>query len=294
MIHIDIHKQLTSSIGSMSLDLDLHIKKGDFVTIYGKSGAGKTSTFRILAGLMSPDEGKIIVDDKAWVDTTADINLSPQKRSIGLVFQDYALFPNMTVRENLEFALMRDADITIIDDLLELVELEGLQDRRPATLSGGQQQRVALARALVQKPQILLLDEPLSALDIEMRQKLQEYILKVHKEFHLTTIMISHDISEIVRMTDQVIQLEEGKVIKKGNPAEIFANIQVGGKFQFTGQVVNIVQQDFLFILTILIGKDLVKVVVDESEGSSLVIGDKVVVASKAYNPIVKKIGEAL
>lgn len=274
----------------MALDLDIQIHKGDFVTIYGKSGAGKTSTFRILAGLMNPDSGKIVVDDTVWVDTAKNIDLSPQKRSMGLVFQDYALFPNMTVRENLNYALRKDADKAIVDDLLELVELMGLQDRRPETLSGGQRQRVALARALVQQPRVLLLDEPLSALDIEMRQKLQEYILKVHKEFHLTTIMISHDISEIVRMTDQVIQLEEGKVVKQGNPAEIFANIQVGGKFQFTGQVIDIVQQDFLYILTILIGRDLVKVVVDESEGASLNVGDKVVVASKAYNPIVRKI----
>jgi molybdate transport system ATP-binding protein len=291
MIEITIQKKLTSALGAMSLDINTTIEKGNLVTIYGKSGAGKTTILRILAGLLSPDKGEIKVNETTWLNTTQGINLKPQKRKIGFVFQDYALFPNMNVRENLLFALNKGNDTKTVDHLIEIIELGELQNRKPETLSGGQKQRVALARALVQKPAILMLDEPLSALDSEIRFKLQQYILTVHKEYKLTTLLISHDISEILRMSDKVLELDNGKIIQQGTPNEVFKYTALNAKFQFTGTIVDIVKQDFIFILTVRIGKDLVKVVADESEGEQLLIGDKILVSSKAFNPVINKIG---
>ena len=274
----------------MILDVKLNIAKEKLVTLYGKSGAGKTSFLKIIAGLLNPDRGFIKVDDNIWLDTDKDLNLRPQKRNIGFVFQEYALFPNMTVKENLIFAMAKDQNKKIIQELIDIVDLGDLQNRKPNTLSGGQKQRVALARALVQKPQILMLDEPLSALDQEMRNKLQQYILEVHKEYKLTTILISHDISEIIKMSDYLIEIDHGKIIDQGLPMEIFTNNKINAKFQFTGEVINMVKQDFIFIITVLIGKDLVKVVADDNEAKRINIGDKVLIASKAFNPIIHKI----
>lgn len=290
MIHIKIQKKLTAASGEMLLDIDTHIKKGSLVTLYGKSGVGKTTILRVLGGLTKPDKGEIIVNETTWFDSNQKINLKPQKRNVGFVFQDYALFPNMTVKENLEFALEKNQSNQVISELIELIELGELQNRKPETLSGGQKQRVALARALVKKPSILMLDEPLSALDYEIRFKLQQYILQVHQEFNLTTILISHDISEILRMSDQLIELENGKIIREGKPNEVFNLKEFNAKFQFTGTIIQIEKQDFLFILTVRIGKDLVKIVADESEGSQLAMGDKILVSAKAFNPIIHKI----
>ncbi|MGB5361296.1 MAG: ATP-binding cassette domain-containing protein, partial [Eudoraea sp.] len=194
MIKIDIHKNLSGSDGPMNLRIKCEIKKGELVTLYGESGAGKTSTLRILAGLLKPDKGIITVENANWVNTKNRSYLSPQNRNIGYVFQDYALFPNMTVLQNLEFASKKGQNKKVITDLIEMMELGDLQHRKPQTLSGGQQQRVALARALVRKPNILLLDEPLAALDYKIRLKLQDYIARIHNEYGLTTLLVSHDI----------------------------------------------------------------------------------------------------
>jgi molybdate transport system ATP-binding protein len=291
MIKLSFHKKLWSSAGDMTLGIDLDLDQESFITLYGESGAGKTSLLRIFAGLLTPEEGRIVVNGVTWLDTSRRIDLSPQKRKIGFLFQDYALFPNMNVKENLLFALNKGQDKKTVEELIEIIELGELQHRMPETISGGQKQRVALARALVQKPKILLLDEPLSALDHAMRIKLQHHILQVHREYKLTTILVSHDISEILKMSDHMLVIENGNIIRQGKPAEVFTHKEVSGKFQFTGEIVEIQKQDFIFIITILIGNDLVKVVADEAEGKSLNIGDKVLVASKAFNPIIRKIG---
>ncbi len=290
MIKLSFHKKLWSPSGEMRLGIDLDLSPGTFISLYGESGAGKTSLLRIFAGLLAPEEGRIVVNDVTWLDTSRRISLPPQKRKIGFLFQDYALFPNMTVKENLLFALNRKQEKKTVDELIEIIELGELQHRMPETISGGQKQRVALARALVQKPKILLLDEPLSALDHAMRKKLQYHVLQVHREYGLTTVLVSHDVSEILRMSDHMLVIENGKIIKQGKPAEVFTHKEVSGKFQFTGEIVGIQKQDFIFILTILIGNELVKVVADESEANKLSMGDKVLVASKAFNPIIRKI----
>lgn len=290
MVELDLLKKLSSPDGEMRLNVQFSVKSRNMINIYGKSGAGKTTLLRILAGLLSPEEGRITVNGKVWLDTQAGINLRPQKRKTGFVFQEYALFPNMTVRENLRFALSKGREDKIIDELIEMIELGDLQHRKPETLSGGQKQRAALARALVQKPEILLLDEPLSALDTGMKVKLQNYILQVHRQFGLITFLVSHDIPEIIKLCDRMIELDHGQILRQGKPEELFSGHRVSGKFQFTGEVIKIDKQDFIFIVTILIGKDLVRAIADESEVTNLNIGDKVLVASKAFNPIIKKI----
>lgn len=290
MIAFELHKTLKGSTGDMLLEVNIEIQKGQFVTLYGESGAGKTSVLRMLAGLMHPEKGKIKIGDKTWFDSENKVNLKPRYRKAGFVFQDYALFPNMTVRENLEYALEKGQDKSIVNELIDIIELGDLQNRKPTTLSGGQKQRTALARALVRKPEILMLDEPLSALDREMRVKLQDHIIQVHRQYGLTTILVSHDVSEIFRMTDHIIILEKGKVTRQGTPTEIFTNRNISGKFQFTGEVVSIEKADIVYIISILIGNNLVKVVVDETKANELKAGDKVFVASKAFNPIVYKI----
>ena len=164
-----------------------------------------------------------------------------------------------------------------------------MQDRKPTSLSGGQQQRVALARALVRKPQILLLDEPLSAIDHEMRSKLQDYILLVHKKYQLTTIMISHDMGEIIKMSDTLYVLKNGMIEKQGPPLSVFTHKNISGKFQFTGEIIKIEKEDVIYVLTILIANTVVKTVMMPSEIHQFSIGDTVLVASKAFNPLIQK-----
>ena len=291
MISCAVHKDLNASGGGIRLNLDFEIPRGDLVALYGKSGVGKTSTLRILAGLITPDKGSIHVNGKIWFDAEKKINLKPQQRKIGYVFQDYALFPNMTVRQNLEYGSGSRIDHKQVSSLIEMVDLGGLEARLPATLSGGQKQRVALARALVQKPEILLLDEPLSALDRTIRFKLQEDILRVHREFGLTTLLISHDLGEIYRLSNRVMLMEAGRVVKESPAEELFSDHDISGKFKFTGEVVRIEVAEIVLIVHVLIHNQVVKVVSRASDIEGLTVGDTVLVASKAFNPILYKLG---
>jgi molybdate transport system ATP-binding protein len=205
----------------LNLQFNTKILPNEFVTIYGPSGAGKTSVIRMLAGLLDPDRGHIEVDGNFWYEHEKKINVKPQRRNIGIVFQEYSLFPNMTVRGNLEFALEKKQSKNIVDELLQLTELEQLHNKKPGLLSGGQKQRVALARALIRKPKLLLLDEPLSALDVEMQSRLQDYILQVHQQFNLTTVLVSHDLNEVIKMSKRVLILEDGQIKKDGLPVDV-------------------------------------------------------------------------
>ncbi|UCS92380.1 ATP-binding cassette domain-containing protein [Echinicola marina] len=290
MIELKIQKALRSGDQEMLLDLDISINTGEFVAFYGESGSGKTSTLRIISGLLEADTGSIYVDDTCWWDKATKINIKPAKRNIGYVFQDYALFPHMSAYENLEFALSKNHDKAIIEELITIMDLEPILSLKPAMLSGGQKQRVALARALVNQPKILLLDEPLSALDNVMRLRLQDYLLKIHRKYQLTTILISHDIGEIIKLSQKVFEFQKGKIIRSGNPKELFTHGKNSAKFQFTGEVIEISQEEVVGILSVLIGQDIVKVVCDLTELKDFKIGDKVMVGSKAFNPIIHKI----
>ncbi len=281
MIQIDISKKLHGSNGLMDLKLDLDIKEGDFVALSGKSGSGKTTLLRILAGL-EESKGSIKVGDDLWLDGKR--SLAPQKRKIGYVFQDYALFPNMSVEENLLFVTK---DKALADHLLEMTELDALKNRLPNSLSGGQQQRVSLCRAMMNRPKLLLMDEPLSALDPSMRTKLQNEILTLHKEFGTTTIMVSHDPSEIYRLASRVLVLDLGKIINDGKPKEVLLKTQGSQKFSFEGELLNITKVDVIYVAIVSIGQQLVEVVVSSDEAKNLKIGQSVSVSTKAFAPMI-------
>ncbi len=216
MIDLQLKKRLTGAGGDIFLQIDCQMQSGEIVGIYGPSGAGKSSILRMLAGLMVPDQGFIQVGEEVWLDTSKGINLRPQHRNIGMVFQEYSLFPNMTVLQNLEFAMEKGADRKLTKEMLEIIGMRELADQRPQLLSGGQKQRVALARAMLRQPKLLLLDEPLSALDREMRKNLQQYILQFHRDFHLSTLIVSHDAAEITRMSERLWVLENGSFVYDG------------------------------------------------------------------------------
>ncbi|MDR2859499.1 MAG: ATP-binding cassette domain-containing protein [Mediterranea sp.] len=210
MIYLNVEQMMLTSGGKRKLMLDISIPNQELIALYGKSGAGKTTLLRIIAGLLKPDKGIIKIDDRVIFDSAQHINVSPQKRNIGFMFQDYALFPNMSVEQNICFAQKKD--MKFVNQLIATFELETLRKQKPNRLSGGQRQRVALARSLARKPDILLLDEPLSSLDESMRLSLQSEILKAHQMFHFTTLMVSHDKEEIKRMSTQVLCIGTEKI----------------------------------------------------------------------------------
>ena len=283
MIKIDITKKLHGASGDMNLSVSLNVKDNEFVALSGKSGSGKTTLLRILAGLEESD-GVIEVGGEVWQNSKR--SLSPQKRRIGFVFQDYALFPNMSVLENLLYVVK---DRNLAERLLEITELRELRNRLPNTLSGGQKQRVSLCRAMMNRPKLLLMDEPLSALDSEMRMKLQREIKLLHEEFGTTTIMVSHDASEIYRLASRVVVLDVGKVINDGTPKDVLLKTSGSQKFSFEGELLDIVKVDVIYIAIISIAQQLVEVVVSSEESKQLIIGQKVSVSTKAFTPIINQ-----
>jgi molybdate transport system ATP-binding protein len=286
MIAVNITKRLDTAEGSINAHFDLTINDGEFLTLFGPSGAGKTTLMRMISGLEIPDGGRIEVDGEVWFDSTKKINLPPQKRSIGFVFQDYALFPTMSVRENLLFAADNAQQRANVDELIELVELTQLSDRLPATLSGGQKQRVALARALVRRPKILLLDEPLSALDPSMRQKLQDELSLIHERLGITTLLVSHDIAETVKLSDRLASVEAGHIKVLSTPMEFFSPQTLSGKLQLIGEVLKIEEDYPAMIVTLLVGSSVVRTVLSSAEASELCVGGHAIISTKAFNPI--------
>ncbi len=281
MIHIDIQKSLKSSSGSMELDIKLDISSHEFLSISGKSGSGKTTFLRILAGL-EKSQGKIIVDGKKWLDEK--IFLPPQKRGVGFVFQDYALFPNMTVLQNLLYISNNRQKAS---HLLKIVDLYSLADRYPHTLSGGQKQRVSLIRAFMNEPKLILMDEPLSAIDPAMRSRLQQEILTLKKEYDTTIIMVSHDPSEIYKLSDSVAVMDKGKIKVFGKPKDILLKTSGSQKLSFEGELLDIVKTDVIYIAVVAIGQQIVEVVLSEGETKGLRVGEQVRVSAKAFTPII-------
>ncbi|MFN8348150.1 MAG: ATP-binding cassette domain-containing protein [Spirosomataceae bacterium] len=212
MIDIDVRMPRLFAEGPGQLQVQLSLEKHSFTAVSGISGAGKTTLLRVLAGLTQPAEGRITVDGETWLDTNQKVNKPIQQRSIGFVFQDTALFPNMTIRENLLYAAVDKKD-PFIEELLTLVGLETLANRKPEALSGGQRQRAALARALVRRPKVLLLDEPFSALDAATGQLLREQLLKLHRHVQTTTLLVTHHPEDIRQLADRKIELAQGKVV---------------------------------------------------------------------------------
>lgn len=202
-------------------DFDLEVREGELVSLLGPSGCGKTTVLRCIAGFERPDAGHIVVDGQVLND------VPPERRNIGMVFQTYALFPHMTVAENIAFSLMirgrpREERERVAKEMLELVHLEGMEDRYPHQLSGGQRQRVALARALAMRPKVLLLDEPLSALDAKIREELRGEIRRIQKTLGITTLYVTHDQEEALALSDRVVVMNMGRIEQVGTPAEIY------------------------------------------------------------------------
>lgn len=221
MIKVDIVKELHAGNGRIALQLKFDIADGELLALYGASGSGKTSMMRIIAGLLKPDKGTIEVDGAFWFDSNRRINESPQRRDVGVVFQEYALFPNMTVRENIAFGLKKDQSTDSVDEIIKHMELQAMAHVRPGLLSGGQKQRVALARAIVRRPKVLLLDEPTSALDAALRARVQQYIRSVHEKQKMTTLLITHDMIEVARLADRVVAIEQGAIKAEGTPVQV-------------------------------------------------------------------------
>src|SRR5574344_2581594 len=284
MIKLDIKKELHGSVGKMLLDIDLSLNKGEFVALSGVSGSGKTTILRILAGLEDA-KGRVEVDNEIWLNDK--IKKPIQKRDIGFVFQDYALFPNLSVIENLLYVVK---DKELAKYLLNVTNLYELKNRFPNSLSGGQKQRVSLCRALMKRPKILLMDEPLSALDPSLRAKLQDEILTLHKEFETSTIMVSHDPSEMYKLASRVLVLKDGKIIDDGLPKDILLKTQGSQKFSFEGELLDIIKVDVINIAIVAIGQQIVEVVISNIEAQNLIIGEKVNVSTKAFSPTIKKI----
>jgi putative spermidine/putrescine transport system ATP-binding protein len=216
-------------------NLDLNIRAGEFLTLLGPSGSGKTTTLMMLAGFEVPTHGRIFLDGKP-ID-----HVAPHKRNIGMVFQNYALFPHMTVEENLAFPLevrrMAKAEVEAkIEHALGMVQLTQMRKRRPAQLSGGQQQRVALARALVFDPKLVLMDEPLGALDKQLREQMQLEIKHIHERLGVTVVYVTHDQSEALTMSDRVAVFNDGEIQQLAHPTDLYERPENSFVAQFIGE----------------------------------------------------------
>src|SRR5512144_2356056 len=220
-------------------DLDLEIGDGEFVSLLGPSGCGKTTTLRLLAGFLQPDAGEIRVAGN--VISSPHLLVPPERRHMSMIFQSYAVWPHMTVAQNVAYGLRfkrlsRHESEQKVTKLLGVVHLAELKDRYPAELSGGQQQRVALARALVVEPQILLLDEPLSNLDANLREEMRFEIRRLHEEFCITTIYVTHDQAEAMVTSDRIVVLNKGRMVQVGTPSEIFDQPRTRFVAEFIGK----------------------------------------------------------
>ncbi|MCZ2821561.1 ABC transporter ATP-binding protein [Modestobacter sp. VKM Ac-2977] len=210
--------------GTLALDVELAVADGEVLAVLGPNGAGKSSLLRVLAGLLRPDGGRVQVDDEVW--DSPDVHLPAHERSLGMVFQDHLLFPHLSVTENVAFGprtrgTPRPAARAAAEDWLARVGLAGLGDRRPGQLSGGQAQRAALARALVGRPQLLLLDEPLSALDARTRLTVRAELHRHLGDYPGSAVLVTHDPVDAMALADRVVVIEEGRVVQAGTPAEV-------------------------------------------------------------------------
>jgi sulfate/thiosulfate transport system ATP-binding protein len=231
-------KQVSKNFGSFrALDnVSLQVADGKLVALLGPSGSGKSTLLRAIAGLETPDSGKIIINGQ---DTT---HLDVRRRNIGFVFQHYALFKHLTVRQNIAFGLdirqkPRAYAKQRVEELLDLIQLQGLGDRYPSQLSGGQRQRVALARALAVQPQVLLLDEPFGALDAKVRKELRAWLRRLHDEVHVTSVFVTHDQEEAMEVADEIVVMNQGRIEQMGTPAEIYEHPVTPFVMSFVGEV---------------------------------------------------------
>ncbi|NYV68878.1 ABC transporter ATP-binding protein [Bacillus sp. Gen3] len=234
----NIEKKYGKSQALWPISVELDHK---FITILGQSGCGKTTLLKILAGLEQPTNGEIRFDEKVIYSSKDRTNVKPNKRNIAMVFQDFALWPHMTIFQNIAFGLKgllpRSEISDRVEHVIRLVKMEGFEKRKPGELSGGQQQRVALARALATNPKLILFDEPLSALDAVLREKMQEEIMHIIHELDCQAIFVTHDQTEAMTMSDQIIVMEAGRIAQVGSPQEIYQSPATAYVADFIGKV---------------------------------------------------------
>ncbi|RAX58206.1 molybdenum ABC transporter ATP-binding protein [Helicobacter monodelphidis] len=292
-IIIDIEYPIKTAYGDTHLAFNAEIQKEQITTIFGESGAGKTTILRIVAGLVRPTKGYIEVDGEVWFDSSKKVFLPPQKRKVGFVFQEYALFPNMNVFENLCYGLT-SRNVSRIQEMLEMMDLQELAKRYPSQLSGGQSQRVALARALIGQPKILLLDEPFSALDSSMKNRLQDEVLVMQRHFNMTTLLISHDIKEVMKLSSRVIEIAKGKVVKDKSASEFFIHSSLSAKINLHAEVLRIQKGEIMVVLTLLVYQDIIKTTLSrlefEKDFPDLNVGQVVHLSIKAFSPLIMEV----
>lgn len=295
----EIKKSFTE--GEAVLDnISLEISKGEFITLLGSSGCGKTTTLRIIAGLEQPDAGSV------WLDGREVTGLEPNQRDVNTVFQNYALFPHMNVAENIGYGLklkkVPKSEIKKkVSQMLELVQLEGYEKRKPSELSGGQKQRVAIARALVNNPKVLLLDEPLGALDLQLRRAMQIELKHLQKKLGITFIYITHDQEEAINMSDRIAVMKDGRIEQIGTPDEIYNHPKTSYVATFVGNanilhgVAESIQGENAIVK---IGNDRVIVKLETSQQDTentgakqyLSAGEKVTLAVRSENILLQEI----
>ena len=222
LLKVDIQKELKE----FNLEMDFELKQG-CLGILGPSGCGKSMTLKSIAGIVDPDSGFISLntgEETVYYDSNKKTNLKPQKRNVGYLFQNYALFPNMTVEENVAVGLGENQDKKIVSEMIERFHLQGLEKRYPRQLSGGQQQRVALARILAYGPDVILLDEPFSAMDTVLKERLRIELIKLLDYYNGLSILVTHDRDEAFQFCDEIIVMDQGKIIAKGPTHDVFEN----------------------------------------------------------------------
>lgn len=289
------------------LDISFSVEKGEFIALFGPSGAGKSTILRLIAGFEKAEFGaskkaELIYFNQnikkaknahiSSFDITSklsekEIFLPPQKRNIGFLFQDYALFSNMSVLKNLLYA---KNDKNYAEFLLDLCDLGAFKNALPNELSGGQKQRVALARALMREPELLLLDEPFSALDNALKSKLQDYLIKIHQNLKPTIIMVSHDLSEVYKLAKRVLIVKNGKIIKSGLVSEIFMPDKGSQKINVVGKILELKNEGAIFIAVVQIANNLAQIVLSPLEAKGLKAGDEIIISVKAFKANVKKL----
>lgn len=259
------------SLGGKGRVKNFHYKDqfplGSLNVVYGPSGEGKTTLLRAICGLSVPGNGRIEFDGDVWFDSNDNVNISVADRKLGMVFQDHQLFPHMTVSQNLAFAKKSVKNLEI-SYLLEAFELNELLNEYPNQLSGGQIQRVAIAQALVQKPRLLLLDEPMSALDSATRLKTQMALRRIQKENNITVLMVSHDLQEALRLSDEVLLIQNGRNVEKGTPTQVLL------KESLKGEILSITPNKEEFLVQVLVGNGIVEVKRKQSINPNLNVGD--------------------
>ena len=275
MLAFSLRKQFGHGEQARRIELAMELAPAEVLALSGPSGVGKTTLLRMLAGLTTPDHGYIRFAGDSWYDSSQRRQRPTAQRALGYVFQDYALFPHLSVRDNLRYG-QRKPDERAVGHWLELMELSAEAERLPQQLSGGQKQRLALARALIGKPQLLLLDEPLSALDAALRSEIQQRLALALREQPTTTVLVSHDAGEIIRLAQRMVQLSTTQAARIGAPAELLLGQLTPGRCVLHAELLALLPGDVMTTAVLSVGHDRITTLLPPHEASQLQPGQSV------------------